>query len=165
MSSEESSGAVLNLRVPLGNGCENLTIDVFVGDTCSELKPCLLFCHGLASNRSVWNDVASTLARSGYSSATVDLRGHGDSSISEIDLVTTRADHPYNLAQNVEDLHEVLNFLELNRDLESDVGVNKSQWSEKIIIVGHSYGGNIALEFGIKFSSRICGIIWYLLTQ
>ena len=78
--------------------------------------------HGLASNARIWDGVASRLAGAGLRVVALDQRGHGSS------------DQPssgYDFATLVRDLEAALAALELERP----------------VLVGHSWGANVALQF------------------
>ena len=65
-----------------------------------------------------------------YRVIAVDTRGHGKS---------PRGDAPFTLAQFVEDLKQLLDYLEL----------------KKIILLGFSDGGNIAMMFTLKYPQYV----------
>ena len=81
----------------------------------------MLLVHGLASNALLWNQVGDLLAARGFAPVAVDLRGHGRSS---------KPDGPYDMHTVVGDLRQLVALLDLQRPL----------------IVGQSWGGNLALE-------------------
>ncbi len=94
----------------------------------------VLLVHGLASNARTWDEVAQDLAGRGRAVASVDLRGHGQS------------DKPgagYSFATFCSDLVEVLDAL---------------AWP-RAVVAGQSTGGNIALEFAVRHSDRLAGVI------
>ena len=79
--------------------------------------------HGLASTRHIWDLVAPILAAD-FSVVAVDQRGHGESD---------KPDGGYDFATVAEDLHGFVEALGL----------------EHPVVVGHSWGGNVALEYGV----------------
>jgi pimeloyl-ACP methyl ester carboxylesterase len=86
--------------------------------------------HGLASNARIWDGVASRLAGAGLRVVALDLRGHGAS------------DQPasgYDFATLVRDLDAALAGLGLERP----------------VLVGHSWGANIALQFAADRPGRV----------
>jgi len=92
--------------------------------------------HGLASNRRLYDEVASWLVGSGFGVLTVDLRGHGGSSAPE---------GGYDLATVVSDLQALLRTLD---------------WCARPIVVGQSWGGNVAVELAIALGpSRCRGVV------
>lgn len=92
-----------------------------------------LLVHGLASNRQLWRPVAERLAAAGHPVATVDLRGHGES------------DRPvtgYDLASMAADV----------------VAASRGLGFDRPVVVGQSYGGNLALEIAHRFASSVRGV-------
>lgn len=84
-------------------------------------KPTLLFLHGYALCTPIWSYQFDML-RETYNIVSIDLRGHGASSV---------GDNGVNLDSFADDVHEVINQLKLNN----------------IVIVGHSTGGVVALSY------------------
>ena len=94
--------------------------------------PNLVLLHGLASTRKIWDLVAPLLAP--YTSIiTLDQRGHGDSDKPAVG---------YDFATISHDLHLALETLSVPRP----------------IIVGHSWGGNVAVEFASAYPDEVAGI-------
>lgn len=60
----------------------SLTGDYWAGNGDAS-RPTLIFLHGGGQTRHSWDSTAGSLAQQGWSSYTVDLRGHGDSGWSE----------------------------------------------------------------------------------
>ena len=79
--------------------------------------------HGLASTRRIWDLVALILAAD-FSVVALDQRGHGESD---------KPDEGYDFATVSGDLHGFVEALGL----------------EHPVVVGHSWGGNVALEYGV----------------
>jgi pimeloyl-ACP methyl ester carboxylesterase len=127
--------------------------------------------HGLGSNRKVWRDVTDVFIERGYPTCALDLRGHG---ANEVDQFTTTPLHQTRsefsmeasstcIITAIEFLREVngesTNISEQQTCLRGEIdgenfpNLRKSevtamipcQWRERVIIVGHSYGGNVAL--------------------
>ncbi len=82
----------------------------------------IVFVHGYAGCAETWEYQINHFARD-YRVVVPDLRGHGQS-----DAPYTQ----YTMAEMVEDLHTIAETLEL---------------PEKFILVGHSFGGSICVEF------------------
>lgn len=82
--------------------------------------------HGLASNARLWDGVAAELSAAGHRVLTVDQRGHGRSS---------KPDDGYDLATVTDDLHALVESIELDRP----------------VIVGQSWGANVVIEFAARF--------------
>ncbi|MEY3618178.1 MAG: hypothetical protein RL726_876, partial [Actinomycetota bacterium] len=97
-------------------------------------SPVFLLVHGLASNARMWDGVGSALARSGYASMAVDLRGHG---------LSDKPDDGYDFDTVCDDLFGVLDHLEI----------------ERAIFVGQSWGGNIVVHAAHRHPERIIGAV------
>ena len=93
----------------------------------------VLLLHGLASNARIWDGVASRLAGAGLRVAALDLRGHGDSD---------QPDHGYDFASVARDLAAALAGLGLERP----------------VLVGHSWGANVALQFAAERAGALAGL-------
>lgn len=114
----------------------------------------ILFCHGLGSNRTVWRRVAEFLSSKGNATAFYDMSGHGESFHTTLCAESTTTVIPsYNIDRNVNEMHKVLTFLGEQDGILGDV------WKKPSIIVGHSYGANIILEYAIQYSDQVLGII------
>lgn len=96
--------------------------------------PVYLLVHGIGGSQSDWQLVAQRLADSGQHFITVDLPGHGASAKGKGD---------YSLGA----MASVL------RDLLDQLGY------EHAVIVGHSLGGGVALQFTYQFPGRCIGLI------
>src|SRR5262249_33207930 len=88
--------------------------------------PPVVLAHGLASNSRIWDDVASRLAGR-FHVAALDQRGHG--------LSDRPANRDYSFQAVTGDLKGVVEALGLGRST----------------IVGHSWGGNVALAFATTY--------------
>ena len=94
----------------------------------------MLLLHGLASNARIWDGVASRLAGAGLRVVALDLRGHGAS------------DQPgsgYDFASVGQDLAAALGGLGLERP----------------VLVGHSWGANVALQFAADRPGTVAGLV------
>jgi len=83
--------------------------------------PAYLLVHGLASNASLWTEVAESLSAQGHRAFAVDLRGHGESD---------RPDTGYDTATAAADLASLADALELRG----------------LIVAGQSWGGNVVVR-------------------
>lgn len=92
-----------------------------------------LLVHGLASNARLWDGVGRALAGLGHEAAAVDLRGHG---------LSDKPDHGYDFETVTGDLLAVIAAL---------------GW-ERPVVVGQSWGGNLALELAWRAPSAVAGI-------
>jgi pimeloyl-ACP methyl ester carboxylesterase len=89
--------------------------------------------HGLSSNSRTWDAVAQQLAGAGHRVIAVDQRGHGQSD---------KPDDGYDFATITADLYQLLQVLNLNQP----------------ILVGQSWGGNVLLDFGARYSGTAGGL-------
>ena len=94
--------------------------------------PPIILLHGLASTSHIWNQVAPILAQE-HQVLAIDQRGHGQ---------TAKPDRGYDFATVAEDL----------------LGLIQSQEIDRPIIVGHSWGGDVALEFDVKYPGLARGL-------
>ena len=90
--------------------------------------PALLLLHGLGCDHATWEPVIDGLARR-YTVVAPDLLGHGASD-------KPRADY------------SVGGFANGMRDLLTVLGIDKAT------VVGHSFGGGVAMQFGYQFPER-----------
>ncbi len=90
--------------------------------------PPLLLLHGIGSNRTTWRPVLPVLARH-FTVVAPDLLGHGDSA-------KPRADY------------SIGGFANGMRDLLGVLGM------ERATVVGHSFGGGVAMQFAYQFPER-----------
>ena len=92
----------------------------------------LVLLHGLASTCHIWDLVAPVLSAD-YSVLALDQRGHGESSKPE----------------------EGYGFPSVAQDL---LGFIRGLGLERPIIIGHSWGGDVALEFSVSHPSETSGL-------
>ena len=92
----------------------------------------ILFLHGLASNLHIWDLVAPELL-SHNKLVAIDQRGHGK---------TDKPNFGYDFQTIAEDTIEIINHLNLDNP----------------IIVGHSWGGNVAVEIAAHYPTYTKGI-------
>ncbi len=90
--------------------------------------PALLLLHGLGCDHTTWLPVIATLARR-YTVIAPDLLGHGQSD-------KPRADY------------SVGGYANGMRDLLTVLGI------DKVTVVGHSFGGGVAMQFAYQFPER-----------
>lgn len=92
----------------------------------------IVLLHGLASTCHIWDMVAPILAEN-HAVAALDQRGHG---------VSAKPDHGYDFATVSNDL----------------LGLIQARDMERPIVVGHSWGGDVALEFAVAYPQDAKGI-------
>ncbi len=96
--------------------------------------PDVILLHGLATNRAFWfASHAPALVEAGYRVTLFDLRGHGYSTMSERGYSATA------LAQDLRDLMDGLQIAQAH-------------------VIGHSYGGGVALEFAVEHPKRVASL-------
>ena len=88
--------------------------------------------HGLASNCRIWDLVAPILCQQ-FRVLAIDQRGHGE---------TFKPDTGYDFATVVSDLHGFMKALEVTDP----------------VIVGHSWGGDVALEYAVAHPGGVRGL-------
>ncbi len=95
--------------------------------------PALVFIHGWASDRSVWQEQVNVFARN-HTLVTVDLGGHGASGVNRAS---------WSIASLAQDVVTVVKALRLKR----------------VVLIGHSMGGPVALLAAGRMPDRILGVI------
>jgi pimeloyl-ACP methyl ester carboxylesterase len=96
--------------------------------------PPILLLHGLASSAHIWNFVAPLLAEQGYNVTALDQRGHGESD---------KPDSGYDFASIIADDRAVVDALAIERP----------------IVVGHSWGAMVALEYAATFAEDTIALV------
>ena len=90
--------------------------------------PALLLLHGLACDSSTWVDVIPTLSKH-FTVIAPDLLGHGESD---------KPDADYSLGGYANGMRDLLTVLGI----------------DKVTVVGHSFGGGVAMQFAYQFPDR-----------
>jgi len=102
--------------------------------------------HGVAASLHDWDDLIPELTKNGYASYALDLLGHGNSP------------KPKTRAYHIDWVFE--HFLHWMTSL---------RLTEPAIVIGHSLGGYIALEYARRFPARTRGLVlvnpFYSLSQ
>ncbi|HLO33257.1 MAG TPA: alpha/beta hydrolase [Anaerolineales bacterium] len=96
----------------------------------------VILIHGLAASLHDWDDLIPELTLNGYSAYAPDLLGHGDSP--KLDSRAYQMDWIF---------EHFFNWME------------SLQLTEPAILIGHSLGGHIALEYARRVSARTRGLI------
>lgn len=117
--------------VPVERFCEANGLRFHYYDWAGAGTPLLLL-HGLASNARIWDFVAPLLARHARVVA-VDQRGHG---------LTGGPDTGYGFAETTADLAALISALGFQHP----------------VIVGHSWGANVAVEYAARHPSTPAGL-------
>jgi pimeloyl-ACP methyl ester carboxylesterase len=87
----------------------------------------IVFLHGLASNARIWEMVAERLSASNYPLYALDARGHG---------LTDKPDEGYDFTTFTDDLAAFIDACAI----------------EKPLLVGHSWGAQVALRYTARFA-------------
>jgi pimeloyl-ACP methyl ester carboxylesterase len=93
----------------------------------------LILLHGLASQAHIWDLVAPRLTDS-FRVIAIDQRGHG---------LSDKPDSGYDFATIASDLDAIMQTLKIDRAL----------------LAGHSWGGNVALQYAADHSERVRGLV------
>jgi pimeloyl-ACP methyl ester carboxylesterase len=94
----------------------------------------LVFVHGWSCDRSYWRGQLAPFARD-FTVVAVDLGGHGDSGL---------ARDSWSIDAFGEDVAAVVTRLRLQR----------------VVLVGHSLGGGVAIEAARRLPGRVVGVVW-----
>lgn len=94
----------------------------------------LLLLHGLASTCHIWDMVAPILAEN-HAVIALDQRGHGESA---------KPNHGFDFASVTQDV----------------LGVIKHLGRAAPVVVGHSWGGSVALELAVRAPESLKGMAW-----
>jgi pimeloyl-ACP methyl ester carboxylesterase len=94
----------------------------------------LVLVHGWSCNRTFWAEQVAPFSKR-YTVVTLDLAGHGDSG-------TNR--EKWTIPNYGADVAAVVNKLDL----------------KKLILVGHSMGGDVIAEAAMRLRGRVTGLIW-----
>ena len=90
-------------------------------------KPAIVLLHGLSSTSMIWDLICPKLIDS-FSSYAIDLRGHGN---------TSKPNTGYDFHTIIKDINHCIEMLGLSN----------------FILIGHSWGGNLALDYASKFKN------------
>ncbi len=99
-------------------------------------RPTVVFLHGLSANHTTWSAVILEVEAAGFKCLAPDMRGHGYS-----DKRKKRQYYKYSVFSD--DLKKIIQAEKLS----------------KIVLVGYSFGGFIALDFAINNPSIVAGLI------
>ncbi len=94
----------------------------------------LVLLHGFGNDAHIWDDFAPTVAPH-YRTVALDLRGHGDSDHD--------AERRYDYESHVRDVEQVTAALGI----------------ERMVLVGHSFGGRVSTLFAAAHPDRMAGLV------
>eukprot|EP00929_Paragymnodinium_shiwhaense_P092174 TRINITY_DN52054_c0_g1_i2.p1 TRINITY_DN52054_c0_g1~~TRINITY_DN52054_c0_g1_i2.p1 ORF type:complete len:381 (-),score=51.76 TRINITY_DN52054_c0_g1_i2:118-1260(-) len=103
----------------------------------------VVFIHGLDSWRGTWKSAAEELAKRGVRSLAVDLRGHGESPMG--------APEDLQPAQMAADVRKAL--------IRAGVVRPDDASPARILLVGHSMGGRIAMRYAADYSDDLTAVV------
>ncbi|MCA0152473.1 alpha/beta hydrolase family protein [Winogradskyella vincentii] len=122
------------------NGKKPILLDVFNSTTEKEC-PIVVFCHGYKGFKDwgAWNLMAKHFANAGYCFIKFNFSHNGGTIKNPIDFPDLEAFGNNNYTKELDDLNDVLNWIEHN--FQDNSKVNKNE----ITLIGHSRGGGIAI--------------------
>jgi pimeloyl-ACP methyl ester carboxylesterase len=106
-----------------------------VYETCGGGTPALVFVHGWSCDRSYWGAQLEFFARQ-YEVVAIDLGGHGESGLGGREKWT--------MAAFGADVAAVVEKLDL----------------ERIVLIGHSMGGDVVVEAARRLPGRVAALVW-----
>src|SRR5262245_39057609 len=108
---------------------------VHVHNEVSGTGPAILFTHGFAASSHMYAATVADLS-SDHTTITWDLRGHG------------KSDSPADPAE-----------YSVERSLEDMAGILDAAGGGRAVLIGHSLGGYLSLEFVIAYPERVDGLV------
>lgn len=115
---------------------ENISIPGMANYVRQGVGTPVILIHGLAASLHDWDDLIPPLVQNGYSACALDLLGHGDSPRLESRL--------YQMEWIFEHFFQWMKSLRL---------------TEPAILIGHSMGGHVAMEYARRVSAWTRGLI------
>jgi len=97
--------------------------------------PALVLLHGFLESKAIWDDFTDTLQH-GFTVVAIDLPGHGESEL-------------------LAEMHSMQLMAGAVKE------VLKAENIEKAVIVGHSMGGYVALQFAVENEEMIKGLVLF----
>jgi pimeloyl-ACP methyl ester carboxylesterase len=94
----------------------------------------IVLLHGVGSSASGWDEAAKVMSMRGFHVIAVDMPGHGQS---------TKGPGDYSLGSLASSVRDLLDHLGI----------------EQAVIVGHSLGGGVALQFHYQYPSHVAGLV------
>ena len=103
-------------------------------DAQGEGAPALVFVHGWSCDRSYWAAQVGPFSRR-HKVVTIDLAGHGESGLDR---------REWTIAAFGDDVAAVVKRLDLKR----------------VVLIGHSMGGDVVVEAARRLPGRVAGMVW-----
>ena len=127
-------------KVIKGAYSQPIVLDVFYNSTVKQ-APLIIFCHGYKGFKDwgAWSLLAKTFATSGIAVLKFNFSHNGGTVQQPIDFPDLEAFGRNNYIKELDDLDQVLNWVELTYGKHSNIDATN------IILVGHSRGGGIAI--------------------
>ena len=104
--------------------------------------PAALLLHGYGEDRSVWADLEARLLSEGWAVMTLDLRGHGQSTIRNSEPIEAVGAWRADSQQFPQDLNPALDWLKTQARIDSG----------RLAVIGSDIGANLALVASGRFS-------------
>jgi pimeloyl-ACP methyl ester carboxylesterase len=117
-------------QISISSGYTNVKDGTLYYEMIGHGDETIVFIHDGLVHREVWDNQFSYFAKN-YKVVRYDRRGYG------------RSPKPETTYSNVEDLHQVFNFLKIN----------------KAILIGMSAGGGLAIDFTLKHPNKVSSLI------
>jgi len=99
-------------------------------------RPTVIFLHGLSANHTTWKTIFEKFRDFNLNYLAPDLRGHGHSDKSKKRRL-------YKFSVFTDDLKQIIEKENLS----------------KVVLVGYSFGGSIALDYAIKYPTTVEGLV------
>lgn len=99
-------------------------------------RPFVILLHGLSSNHTTWLNAVAALHANKYNCLAPDMRGHGHSD-------KTKNKKLYELSVFSDDLKKIAD----------------NEQIKEFILVGYSFGGQVAIDFAVRHSERVKGLV------
>ncbi|OGH29011.1 MAG: hypothetical protein A3E40_00475 [Candidatus Levybacteria bacterium RIFCSPHIGHO2_12_FULL_37_9] len=100
--------------------------------------------HGWTYSTEKWNPLIDLIKKNGFEVEMLNVPG-----------LTEKIDKPWNINDYVEWLKQKIDNQKVNNLTTSNVADAIKQFNNKVILIGHSNGGRIALNFAIKHPEKL----------
>ena len=119
---------------------KSILIDAFYSEDLNN-QPIIIFCHGYKGFKDwgAWNLMAKSIAKAGFCFIKFNFSHNGGTMENPIDFPDLEAFGNNNYTKELDDLNAVIDWAQAHFGTDSNVN------TDKIILVGHSRGGGIAI--------------------